>query len=57
EPVLVGRTVAAARKNLAALESGTAQGHAAAVAQASRPLAQVLASLSACEAAHAEALR
>ncbi|MCW2545476.1 MAG: hypothetical protein JWM40_3028, partial [Frankiales bacterium] len=33
EPVLVGRRVAVARKNLAALVSGTGEGHAAAVSQ------------------------
>ncbi|MCU1588337.1 MAG: hypothetical protein JWN31_1830 [Frankiales bacterium] len=57
DPRLLGRTPAEARRNLAALEKGTADGHAAAVPSAGRPLAQVLASLSACEAAHAEALR
>jgi hypothetical protein len=57
EPVLIGPTAVEARRNLAALETGTSQGHAVAAAQAARPLAQVLASLSACEAAHAAVLR
>lgn len=56
EPVLL-RSPAEARRNLGALEKGTAQGHAAALAGAGPELAQVLASLSACEAGHAEALR
>jgi hypothetical protein len=57
DPALLGRTPAEARKNLAALEQGTAKGHADSALTAGRALAQVLASLSACEAAHAEVLR
>ena len=54
---LLGRTASEARRNLAALESGTAKSHATAVPLAGRAVAQVLASLAACEAAHAEVLR
>ena len=54
---LLGGTRQQARVRVAALERATADGHAAAVLPAGRALAQVLASLSACEAAHAEALR
>ena len=54
---LVAATPRAALQRLAALERETAAGHAAAAITASRPVAQVLASLAACESSHAAVLR